>query len=140
MLNNAWQRCIRSGHRNPPVYICLRRPCQGSPLTPIPGEVVGTKVAEVPRTGATIGWAATETAIDWVKRSIWDKHLGAHMIHAEALFFPNTKPATMRERWIGKEVALNGRHWDGAPLLLKKCSCISAAFRRTIALFIASVR
>ena len=28
----------------------------------------------------------------------------------------------MRGRWIGKEVALNGRHWAGAPLLLKKCN------------------
>ncbi|UPK40872.1 hypothetical protein IVB18_50590 (plasmid) [Bradyrhizobium sp. 186] len=62
------------------------------------------------------------------------------MIHVNALFFRLPKPAMMRERWIGKEVALNGRHWDGTPLFPKKCSCISAAFRRMIALFIASVR
>src|SRR6266550_1754459 len=62
---------------------------------------------------STIGWASMGTAIDWGKRSIWDKHLSAHMIHVSALFSRMPKPATMRERWIGKEVALNGRHWDG---------------------------
>ena len=62
------------------------------------------------------------------------------MIHVSALFSRMPKPVTMREQWIGKEVALNGCHWDGAPLFPKKCSCISAAFRRIIALFIASVR
>ena len=46
----------------------------------------------------------------------------------------------MRERWIWKGIALNCLHFAGAPLLPKKCSCISAAFRRIIALFIAFVR
>src|SRR5713226_4980964 len=29
-LNNAWWRCVKSGQRNPPVTVCLHRPCQGS--------------------------------------------------------------------------------------------------------------
>ena len=32
--------------------------------------------------------ASTGTAIDWDRRSIWDKHLGAHMIHARRDIFP----------------------------------------------------
>ena len=35
--------------------------------------------------------ASTGTAIDWDRRSIQDKYLGAHMIHARALFFLNTR-------------------------------------------------
>src|SRR6266436_9063660 len=30
-LNNAKRRWVKSGQCNPPVSICLRRPCQGSP-------------------------------------------------------------------------------------------------------------
>jgi hypothetical protein len=33
--NNAWRRCVRSGHCNPPVAICLHRPCRGSSSRPL---------------------------------------------------------------------------------------------------------
>jgi hypothetical protein len=46
----------------------------------------------------------------------------------------------MRERWIWKGLAPNCLHLAGAPFLPKKCSYISAAFRRILALCIAFVR
>jgi hypothetical protein len=46
-----------------------------------------------------------ETAIDWDRRSIQNKYLGAHMIHARVLFPEYPSQVMLRERRIWKGVA-----------------------------------